>query len=117
MNLNISYFKQKLEEEKKELEQELGNLGIVNPENNDWGAVLSKNDDGVDITLSADRLEDFETRSATLGELEIRYKTILRALRKIEDNSYGVCEICNEQIKIERLEANPSSVKCVKHMN
>ena len=113
--LNLEYYKKNLEEEKTLLEGQLSELGVVDPKSNDWGAILPGKDDQADPSIAADRLEDFGERSATLGELEIRYKSILEALKKIEIGGYGVCKICKEIIETKRLEANPSSNTCIKH--
>jgi len=37
-----------------------------------------------------------------------------RALRKIEDGSYGVCETCANDISEPRLEALPQATMCIK---
>ena len=41
-----------------------------------------------------------------LGEIE-------RALERIDDGTYGLCERCGEPIAAERLEALPYAVRCV----
>ncbi len=38
---------------------------------------------------------------------------ILRALEKVEKNSYGICESCGEDISILRLKARPVTTKCI----
>jgi len=42
-----------------------------------------------------------------------RYKEIADAFRRLEANAYGVCEQCQTEIPIERLEAEPSARFCV----
>lgn len=37
-----------------------------------------------------------------------------RALKKIEDDSFGVCESCDEPIAVKRLEARPETTLCIK---
>ena len=37
-----------------------------------------------------------------------------RALAKIEDGTYGICDMCGERIPDERLEAFPYAVLCTK---
>nr|WP_051331218.1 TraR/DksA C4-type zinc finger protein [Aneurinibacillus terranovensis] len=46
-------------------------------------------------------------------EEEIR--DITRALEAMDKGTYGKCEVCGENIPVERLEAIPSTVRCVKH--
>lgn len=40
-----------------------------------------------------------------------------RALQRIEDGSYGTCEVCHEPIGDERLEAVPAARFCVDHQS
>ena len=44
----------------------------------------------------------------------ILFKKINEALQKIEENTYGICEECGEEIGIERLEARPVTDLCVR---
>jgi DnaK suppressor protein len=37
-----------------------------------------------------------------------------RALAKLDEGSYGRCDVCSEPIAEERLEALPWAVRCVK---
>lgn len=41
-------------------------------------------------------------------------KKIDEALKKMDDNTYGVCETCGDEIGIERLEARPVTDLCVR---
>ena len=41
-------------------------------------------------------------------------KKISQALERIEDGTYGMCEICGEDISLRRLEAWPVITKCIK---
>jgi DnaK suppressor protein len=40
-------------------------------------------------------------------------KKIKDALKRIEDGSYGYCDICGEEISLKRLEARPVTSKCI----
>jgi RNA polymerase-binding transcription factor DksA len=39
---------------------------------------------------------------------------VRRALEKFDDGTYGICDRCGAAIPDERLEARPSSVRCVR---
>jgi len=112
-------YKAKLKTELNELTEELKTLGVHNPEvKEDWIATP----EGVNIgesdpNVGADRVEDWDERRATLSTLETRYNNVVRALKKIEDDTYGLCEIGNEPIEEDRLEANPAARTCKTHMN
>lgn len=48
----------------------------------------------------------FEVGSGTLEQID-------RALARIENGTYGVCEDCGERIHTERLQALPFATQCV----
>jgi DnaK suppressor protein len=49
-----------------------------------------------------------------VGEsLELSDKRVQRALAKLEDGTYGVCDQCGKPIAQGRLEARPDSVLCI----
>ncbi len=117
--MDLNFYKNKLEEEKRLLEEELGTLGIQDPKTGDWGAILPRvdNSDLSDPNDMADRDEDFTITANTLGELEIRYNNIIKALGKIETGTFGICEISGTTIEEDRLQANPAARTCKAHMN
>ena len=117
--IDTQHFKQKLEEEKATLERELEHIGRKNPSNpKDWEAKPDEPDVAktADPNEAADRIESFEENSAVLKELETRYNNVLRALKKIEDGTYGICEVSKQPIEPKRLEANPAARTCTEHM-
>lgn len=77
------------------------------------GMVLDANDlpDEMDLA-SSEYIQSFEFR------LRGREKSLLSkldlALKKIEDGSFGICEICEEPIGKKRLEARPETSLCIK---
>jgi len=117
--MDTSKFKEALEKELDQLTAEMHNLGVKNPDvKSDW--VERADDletDSADPNEVADRTEEYDERRATLATLEGRYNDIRRALKKIDDGTYGVCEVGGEPIEEDRLEANPSARTCKAHMN
>ena len=115
--LDLDYFKKKLLEEQVVLEAQLSKLGQKNPDNpEDWEVVpgapaLSQ----ADKNETADRLEDFEERRSTEIQLELRLNNVKKALKKMENGSYGICEKSGNPIERDRLEANPAATTCIKH--
>jgi len=111
-------FKKLLEEEKVLLETELSELGSRNPSNaSDWVPVKPAGDEfGADRNDNADIIEDMQDNNAALNELEGRLNQVVSALLKITEGTYGTCEISGEAIEMDRLEANPASPTCKKHM-
>jgi len=108
-----------LEKELEEVKKELSTIGIHNPENpSDWIAVP----DGASTTEAdpndaADRVEEWDERRGAVAVLETRYNNLVRALKKMEGDTYGICEISGEEIEKERLDANPAARTSKAHMN
>lgn len=115
----LSTFKTRLEQELRQVENELKNVGVQNPNNpSDWEAKETSLDvmnSPADANEAADKMEEYTSNRAINDTLEIRFNSIQRALEKIEDGTYGVCEIGGEEIEEERLEANPSARTCLAH--
>ena len=110
---------QTLNSEQVSLRQELSQIGKENPVTGDWYAVPMETDGDAESDYSdqADYVEDFESRSARLTEIEKRYKDVVDALGKIETGNYGICEKSGNPIEIDRLQANPAARTCKAQMN
>ena len=77
-----------------------------------------------DMTLDADDLPDemdlasSEYLQSFTFRLRGREKTFLkkieRALAKIDEGTFGICEECEEPISIKRLEARPETTLCIR---
>jgi len=117
--IDTKYYKEKLGGEKIKLEKELGSVGRINPDNpEDWEATPEKMDIMMaDRNERADAMEEFEARSAVEAELENRFSNIKKALAKIDEGKYGLCDVCGNEIESDRLEANPAAATCKEHMN
>lgn len=44
-----------------------------------------------------------------------RLEQVEQALARVDDGSYGTCEVCGEQIDGERLDALPLTTRCLEH--
>ena len=64
---------------------------------------------GDGTTEAVDRLN----RVGTAKELEAMLHDVDRALAKIEEGTYGICDRCGRLIPEARLDARPWSVRCV----
>ena len=62
-------------------------------------------------TETFEREKDF----SLLEQLEAEIGDLDAALRKIDDGTYGTCEICGKEIDAERLEARPGTRTCIDH--
>ena len=64
---------------------------------------------GDGTTEAIDRM----TKVGTAEQLAVIRDDVMRALEKIEEGTYGLCDRCGAVIPEERLEARPWSVLCV----
>ncbi len=113
--MNIENQKNLLEKEKEQLEIDLNAIGKKSSDGT-W-IVLPDESDGMtaDPIDNADITEEFEEKTARLNVLEAQYAQVLKALQKIEDGSYGICEVCGDEIPVARLEAYPAATTTAEH--
>ena len=105
---DVIRFKKRLEEMRSQLTHSLrGSTAQVKTPDEATGYSQHQADQGTD---DFDRTISLEVTSKEYGIL----KQIDRALEKIDDNTYGVCDITGEDIPIPRLEAVPYATMTVK---
>ena len=115
--LDKKKIKEKLEKERDVLLEELRGMGKLNNETGEWEATPEElNIPQSDQNDMADRFEDFEARSSMIRTLEPRLDNILKALKGLNRESFGKCEVCKKEIEMSRLEANPAARTCKKHL-
>ncbi len=108
--MDQTVIKARLDMELTKIIEELKTIAVQSPDTGDWVAIPDTDEMGnADENVTADTVEDWDTKRATLASLETRYRDIVRALDKISAGTYGVCEISGETIETERLEANPTA--------
>ncbi len=114
--MNTEHFRTRLEAEKIELESALSTVGRRNPSNPaDWEPLPQAVGQESDPNDAADLIEGYEDNTAILKDLEIQYGTVLSALSRIEEGTYGTCSVDGQAIDDARLEANPAASTCVAH--
>ncbi|MGB0757800.1 MAG: TraR/DksA family transcriptional regulator [Patescibacteria group bacterium] len=105
-------FEQKLNEEKKKLEQELDSFADKQAE----GDYKTRYQDfGDEEDDNAEEYRQHEIQLSLEKKLEPALKDVTDALARIDTGTYGTCEVCGEAIKTERLEAYPSARFCMAH--
>lgn len=114
---DTTQYQARLEAMLKEVTEELKTVGIHNPENTqDWVAIPEGVDaEEPDENISADAVEEWDERQALVADLEPRYNSIVAALKRITDGTYGTCAMCGEAIESRRLDANPAAKTCIAH--
>jgi len=115
--LDKKKIKIQLETERDLLVGQLGDMGKLNTETGEWEAMPEALDYKVsDQNDMADRFEDYESKSSMIRSLEPRLQNILFALKAINKESFGKCEICKKDIEKARMDANPAARTCKKHL-
>lgn len=87
----------------------LEKMGLLEEKPTDHGSISFGKRVGEGTAMAVDRLSQVAVHDrlqATLADVE-------RALAKLEEGSYGRCDVCAEPIDEERLEALPWAVLCV----
>ena len=103
--LELDYFKNLLLERKKKIEKNIKEQIL---ELEDLKSV-DISDDADFVSLATNSLIDSVISSSQLKEL----KEIDEALKRIEDGTYGICEMCGEPIKKLRLKIKPHAKYCI----
>jgi DnaK suppressor protein len=118
MKPDTQHFRTLLETEKQKLESELNTIGHKSARvPGEWEATPDAGDrDRADEAEVADSLESLEENTAITTQLEGRLTEVTAALQKIEDGTYGICDVCGKPIEEDRLEANPAASTCKAHM-
>jgi RNA polymerase-binding transcription factor DksA len=111
-------FKEKLEEEKVTLEEQLSTIGKPDPENpGSWQATQTDTTQEADVHGQADLLDQYQENRAILDVLNARYQEVTAALERMDAGTYGTCEVSGELIEKERLEADPAARTCIAHIS
>ncbi|MBI2742678.1 MAG: TraR/DksA family transcriptional regulator [Chlamydiales bacterium] len=104
----IDKFKQRLLELRAQLQQLVrGATEEVKSDDKSKGYSQHQADEGTDDFVRTISLEVTNKEYTILRQIE-------RALEKIDENTYGVCDITGEEIPVKRLEAVPYATMTVK---
>jgi DnaK suppressor protein len=102
---DIDTLKAILEEEKKRITRHLEEISDSSVADLDTAS-----GDSVDIAS----LEINQNALQKIGKREVNHlKKIDAALKKVEDGTYGECEVCGEDIAVARLMARPVAQLCI----
>jgi DnaK suppressor protein len=101
----LKFFKEALVERKVKIE---GNLNSTSAEMNEMRRNELK-DEGDHAAMSLETAVD----NAILGQQSKELAEIEEALDRIKNNLYGVCEMCGDDINIERLKVKNFARYCI----
>jgi len=103
--------KETLLKEEKNLEKVLSSFAKKDRKlAGDWDTKFPQFNGGLEE--SSDEVEEFTTLLPLEAKLELQLLDVKRALRKIEMNTYGVCEKCGKRISEKRLNILPEAKFC-----
>ena len=102
---DIEYFKKKLEDRKLQIEANLEDR-VTNVKNL---IEDDANDDGDLAFVSSDSF----TGNVIAKQQESELEEIMYALNRIQDGTYGICEMCEDEIGVQRLEVKPFAKYCI----
>jgi RNA polymerase-binding transcription factor DksA len=108
----LEEMKQILLSRKDKIKEQLGNFAQNDP-NQEENYNSNFPDFGDKEDENAAEVADFEKNLSLEGNLEQSLEMINRALSKIEDGTYGICEKTGEPIGEERLRVMPTATKKV----
>lgn len=103
--------KEKLEDEKKNLERQLVVYSMEDP------LLGPDKDPAHNLEDSPTEAEGHERVVATKRELEQRLREVEDALDKIQKGDFGKCKNCGKAISRERLDALPTAKYCLECEN
>jgi DnaK suppressor protein len=104
--------KEKLEESRISIENELKTFAVKEKSGDDWETKFPHDENCDDIECETDEVEEYDNLLAIEHALELKLKDINIALEKIEKGNYGICEKCQNEIEGERLKAAPEARTC-----
>lgn len=114
---NINKYKELLVTERDTLLKELATIAIKDPASpNGWEAMENDLDsDSADENETADKMEELGENEDIVSKLASQLSLVEQALEKIQQGTYGKCDVCADDIPEERLEANPAALTCIEH--
>ncbi len=119
----IGELKTALEKEQNLLTKELST--IATPDSNmpddwdikhsEWGEDQITSEEELESGESVNEVDEDMKNKALSDHLELRLREVNNALKRIEEGTYGICEVCKNLIPIERLRANPAAETDMEH--
>ena len=111
MTIDLKQMKQRLETKQAELQQSIAALTEAHP--TPVGAIEASEGPQDFEDVAVDFLETQQEQSLLVNEQALLTE-VQRALKRIEDGTYGYCVVCGQPIPEKRLEALPWAARCVK---
>ncbi len=111
MTIDLNKMKTRLEAKRDELRNSIANLTEATPAPTDPIEASQGPQDFEEVAV--DFLETQQEQSLLVNERALLTE-VLRALKRIDNGTYGICENCGQPIPEKRLEAIPWAARDVK---
>jgi DnaK suppressor protein len=105
-DLDLAAAERRLEDKRADLRRRLGLL-TATPERGSGVGFGKRVGDGT--VEAVDRLNQIGVG----GNLESRLERVERAVEKLHEGTYGICDVCGDPIDPRRLEVAPESAVCL----
>jgi DnaK suppressor protein len=97
-----------LADKRAQLQEQLASMSKLPDEN---GSISFGKRVGEGTSQAVDRLSAVPAHA----KLQVMLAEIERAQAKVDDGSYGRCDVCGDEIAAARLEARPWATRCLTH--
>lgn len=111
MTIDIQSMKRRLEAKRDELQSNISSLTQAHPSPTDPIEASDGPQDFEDVAV--DFLEIQQEQSVLVNEQSLLTE-VLRALKRIDEGTYGMCVVCGNPVPEKRLEAIPWAARDVK---
>jgi RNA polymerase-binding transcription factor DksA len=108
----LKELQQQLQQKKEQLESQLSQFAQKDQHlPDDWDTTYPRVPEG-NLEEAADEVEEYSNKLHVEFSLEIQLRDVTRALERIEQGMYGVCQTCTKPIPLERLRVSPEASLC-----
>lgn len=119
----LGELKSALEKERETLTNELETIAVPDPnlpgdwdiKHQEWEEDQITSDEELETGVSVNEVDEDMKNKALSDHLELRLQEVNNALERMEKGTYGICEVCQKEIPIERLKANPAAKMDIEH--
>jgi len=119
----IDELKTALEKERDLLTKELETIATPDPnlpgdwdiKHEEWEENEITSEEELESGVNINEIDEDMKNKALSDHLELRLKEINNALKRVEDGTYGICQVCQKEIPLERLKANPAASTDIEH--
>ena len=119
----LEELKSALLKERETLTDELETIATPDPhlkddwnvKHEEWSEDQITSEEALEGDESVNESDEDMKNKALSDHLELRLRDVNNALKRIEKEIYGLCEVCQKPIPLERLKANPAASTDIEH--